>query len=298
MAVTGRLSFLLLVIIPLAYETRAAILKLEAEKQLNNKFVTITRLNASARKAVHLFQGDRIFLEYCLKDDARVQVKYLYFSDADGESEIGVSMDNESVGTFTIAAHSDGHIPWNSIQSSSLFNVSKHQSLGRHTIEILVVHANSFGVELDAIELDIPQYIQDVGSVSCNVYCFDDILYRDDNIQYERHTQTKAKIVQKSSQTLCTEEDNVNVPVFHPSAKQFRVTAKHPKYQTFMNNREPDWRSCPMSRALWEFKSFNISYNVNMQSDTTRIIAQKRVGLELAIDPPPPPGGILYTMIF
>ena len=283
MAVTGRLSFLLLVIIPLAYEARAAVLKLEAENQLNNKFLTITRLNASARKVVHLFQGERIFLEYCLKEDAHVQVKYLYFSESDGESEIGVSMDNESAGTFTTAAISDGHIPWNNIQSSSSLNVSKHQSLGRHSIEILVVHASSFGVELDAIELDIPQYNQDFGSVSCNVYCFDDILYRDDNIHYERHTQTKAKIIQKSSQTLCAEEDNVNVPVFHPSAKQFRVTAKHPKYQTFMNNREPDWRSCPMSRALWEFKNFNISYDVNMQSDTTWIIGQKR-GLDVILN--------------
>ena len=132
------------------------------------------------------------------------------------------------------------------------------------------------------MDVEIPYNNQSLASTQSDIYCFDDIHYTDETL-YHRFTHTKAKIVQKSISTSCAEEDNVNVPVFHPSAQKFLVTAKHPRYMTFMNNRGPDWRNCPMSRAFWEFRNFGLLSDFDQQSDVARLVSQMGVGSGIMI---------------
>jgi hypothetical protein len=44
--------------------------------------------------------------------------------------------------------------------------------------------------------------------------------------------------------TTCAEEDNVNVPIFAPDVKGFRVVATHPTYEVGVDNCDPDFSGC------------------------------------------------------
>ena len=246
---------------------------LEAERQTENKYTTTGRSNASDQKAVHLYQGDKMYLEYCLTKNTLVQLKTIRYSN-DGESDtLNVGIDSESVGTFETIPNFGGGQGWNMFQSFNLWNVTKFQSQGRHRIAIHVVKADKFGVEVDVVNIQLPQGNQDSFSFQCNLFCFDDIRYADE-MKHKTVTRAKARVIQNSVTTLCAEEDNVNIPVFHESARQFVITATTPKYVSFLNNRAPDWRNCQMAGPFWKFKEFYLFDNFDKLYDSARMIGK------------------------
>ena len=49
--------------------------------------------------------------------------------------------------------------------------------------------------------------------------------------------------------TTCAEEDNVNVPIFAPDVKDFRVVATHPTYEVGVDNCDPDFSGCDLGNG-------------------------------------------------
>lgn len=252
-------------------QTMAINISLEAESHTDKKYMEVLRSSASGGKAIHLFKGDRLNLEYCLTSESFVQVKDIKYSNDGGSDRLSVTIDNELIGEFqTVASYDDGK-GWNKFRSLNNITFSKLLYQGRHRISISVIDSDSFGIEIDMVYIEIPGSSQDVSSFHCRVFCFDNIQYPDD-MSEQTITQAKAKIVQRSTETHCAEEDNVNIPVFHDSARKFIVTASYPKYMSFSNNRGPDWRNCQtMSGPFWKFSNFNLLDSIDLQGKTARV---------------------------
>jgi hypothetical protein len=49
--------------------------------------------------------------------------------------------------------------------------------------------------------------------------------------------------------TTCAEEDNVNVPIFAPDVKGFRLVATHPTYEVGVDNCDPDFSGCDLGNG-------------------------------------------------
>lgn len=48
----------------------------------------------------------------------------------------------------------------------------------------------------------------------------------------------------ESQNTPCAEEDNVNIPLYHSTIKEFQITATHPTYDVGEDNCSPDFTGC------------------------------------------------------
>ena len=263
---------------------------LEAEHQSETKYMEVSRSNASSGKAVHLFKGDKIHLEFCLSKETLFQIKDVKYSNDGGDDIISVAVDNEPVRMFQTISVYDGGRGWNKYRSSGPWNYSAILSEGRHRISVSVLGSDSFGVEIDMLYIEMPDSNQDMSSFLCSVFCFDNIHYADD-MSHQTITQAKAKIVQKSVKTNCAEEDNVNVPVFHEGARKFVVTASYPKYMSFSNNRGADWRNCQMSGPFWKFENFSLMKTLNLKSGTAEVASKwngdkMRMDVEFSLEGP------------
>ena len=261
----------IIILIFIIAKTQAIGISLEAESHTDKKYMEVFRSSASGEKTIHLYKGDRLNLEYCLTSESLVQLKDIKYSNDGGSEMLTVSMDNDPVGKYHTIATYDGGKGWNKFRSLHNMTFSKVLYQGRHRVSIIVVDSDSFGVEIDMVYLEVPGSGQDVSSFHCNVFCFDGISYPDD-LKEQTITQAKAKIVQRSVETQCAEEDNINIPVFHDSARKFAVTASYPKYMSFSNNRIPDWRNCrTLMASFWKFTNFNLLDNVDLKDKTAKV---------------------------
>ena len=250
-------------------------LALEAERQIKLKHSVTVRSDASEQKAVHLFQGDWIYVDYCLTKTAVVQLKSVTYSNDGPSDTLEIFMDKERIGKFKTKAVFDGGKGWNLFHSVDITNASKFQSQGRHRIGIRVEKTDTFGVEIDKVHVHLPHGSSDSFSSHCNIFCFDDIHYVDEG-SHKADTHVKARAVQNSVKTRCAEEDNINIPLFHESARQFVITATTPKYVTFLNDRDPDWRNCQMAGPFWKFTEFHLFDTIDMYNDNTRMKSESR----------------------
>ena len=274
-----RITLKCIVLIFIIASTRAINLSLEAESNNDKKYTTVFRSNASGLKTIHLFKGDMLNLEYCLTSESLVQLKDIKYSNDGGSDLLRVTIDNIAVGEYTTIASRDQGKGWNKFRSLQNLTFSKVLFQGRHRISVKVIDSDSFGVEIDMVYLEIPGSTQDISTFDCEVFCFDDIHYPDD-LSEQTITQAKAKIVQRSVETQCAEEDNINIPVFHDSARKFAVTASYPKYMSFSNNRMPDWRNCKtMSGPFWKFTNFNLLDSLNLHHKNAKASGNWKDGI-------------------
>ena len=234
----------------------AADYSIEAEDMLSYGGKIIERPSVSGNKSVLLMPGDAIKFEICLMTENSIQLNSIMYSNDGMSDNIRVTIDDVEMATFDTVMLMDNGNGWSLFRSPlGPFPVA-NLSEGRHLLSVAVTRGDSYGVEIDAITIRLAKS-QPQSLHSCNVYCFDDIEYHTD-IQ-TAHKVSPARAVQKSHVTSCAEVDNVNIPVFHDTAKKFTITASFPKYVTFMNNKLADWTNCVFNRPYWDFYGVRLS---------------------------------------
>ncbi|KAK3579227.1 hypothetical protein CHS0354_033296 [Potamilus streckersoni] len=219
----------------------------------------IPRSDASGQATLKIYKGQAVSIEFCLTKHSEIEVQNVWYSN-DGESDlITVTVDNKGLGkVVTEPLNKDGE-GWNIFRPSGPLGSIVYLSEGRHQISFYVEKGDEYGVEIDKIELLLHNGKEE-NSLDCKVFCFDDISY-DHGIAdtgFGLYT-SKGKLVQKSKKTLCAEEDNIHIPIFHDSARKYIISANLPQYTSFANSRMADWENCKMTQSLWSFRDIELS---------------------------------------
>ncbi|KAK3609412.1 hypothetical protein CHS0354_001342 [Potamilus streckersoni] len=219
----------------------------------------IPRSEASGQATLKMNKGQTSSIEFCLTKHSEIEVHNVWYSN-DGEGDfITVTVDNKMLGEVLTEPLFKGGEGWNILKPSGPLDYIVYLSEGRHQLTFYVEKGDEYGVEIDKIQLFFHNGKEEK-SLDCKVFCFDDISY-DHCIRengFGLYT-SKGKLVQKSKMTLCAEEDNVNIPIFHDSARKYIISANLPRYTSFANNRMPDWENCKMTLPLWSFRYIYLS---------------------------------------
>ncbi|KAL3877032.1 hypothetical protein ACJMK2_034788 [Sinanodonta woodiana] len=230
----------------------------EAEDAIIDKGRTMkimSRSSATKAKAVSFNQGDTFHFEFCLTDDSEVKIEQLQYSNDGGSDLVLFSIDTVDVAELTTEARSQFGKHWNDFQIVHNTGAPRVFSVGRHRLTVTILKSDIFGVEIDNLEISTNNQHGEF-EFKCMVYCFSNIKY---NMPVKNYNHGLARVVQRSRYTQCSEEDNVNIPIFVSSARTIQIMATLPKYTSFNNSREADFTNCHQVSSLWKFNEIEFS---------------------------------------
>ncbi|XP_064618218.1 uncharacterized protein LOC135482256 [Liolophura sinensis] len=230
----------------------AVVFPLEAERFMPNSTFLRNRADASGGQTVHLTPGEEVTLTFCLRRTSYVSISNGVYSNDGRSDKVVIRLDHTDVGSFSSKQHSHFGDYWGVMVSSGSIGKPFSVPSGEHSLVLKVESADEYGIEIDKVDL----FVSDSGltewDVKCLLPCLDD---SQTNLSPGRDDVLPAKVEQRSRSTSCAEEDNVKIPVYHDTARRYRLTASLPTYQplTNLNKREADFSSCDIfSSELWQ----------------------------------------------
>ena len=213
------------------------------------------RSSASGNFSVHLREGQSLVIDFCLREESRVRIRDIVYSNDGFEDSVFISIDRKQSGAFLSTLRENRGNGWNIFRSTGAITEIVTLRTGRHTIFINATKTDSWGIEIDYVLLEVNDILLEYTDLFCHLYCFDDISYdavpRKDSIP-------SGRFVQKSVETQCAEQDNIHVEVYNDNANDFEIVANLPKYVSFSNNREPRYDNCKLGSPYWLFKNISI----------------------------------------
>ncbi|KAL4231367.1 hypothetical protein ACF0H5_008946 [Mactra antiquata] len=242
--------------------------KIEAETMLGNNEDIFSRRLASEGKSVHLISDQSIFMDICLLTPTEISSVEVIYSNDGGSDRIQVSVGKTVLGVVDTLAYTDNGQGWSRFRTSSE-TFPPVTIEGRQSLHLYVLQSDKYGVEIDYIKFNLNKTLS-LDSLECAAFCFDDISYSPP--PNETNCVSPGRAEQKSVKTLCAEEDNVNVPIFHDNPSKFVVTASMPKYRSFSNSRGPDWENCAFSSAFWSFQHIQLANTLTLNSDKAQLV--------------------------
>ncbi|XP_045187415.1 uncharacterized protein LOC123545163 [Mercenaria mercenaria] len=239
---------------------------MQAEDMLGNVSKIIPRSHASGHKSVHLFTGDSLETELCFKSGTNFAMNELRYSNDGPSDRIRITLDKLVLEEFETIMVTDGGKGWNRFKT--YYGRNSPVAEGRHILKVIVLESDKYGVEIDFIKFSVNNS-QTLDSLSCKSFCFDNITFP--FYKTAVSSSSIARAVQRTVQTKCAEEDNINIPVFHDntSALNFLVTASLHKYHSSKNSRGPDWTNCKMTDAFWRYKDIVLSHSHIRETETS-----------------------------
>ena len=212
---------------------------LEAESGTTNG-VRMTRSAASNQLTVWLHQGDHLQTSFIAPTLCDVVVTTVVYTNDGGADTVTVLLDSQLViGTFNSSAVSNYGAGWNVPRHSGVLWDPVELGPGLHYIRIEATNTDQYGIEIDQATL----------SLLC--VCFNDPVPADDICQ----NSSNGMAIQRSVETLCAEEDNINVPIYYDDIQEYSIVATLPVYSSYtdLNNRSPNFTNCSLtSRLIWQ----------------------------------------------
>ena len=218
----------------------------------------VPRSNASQGVVVHLLKDNIIRYEMCIHSPIDMQINNIVYSNDAGNvgDVISFDIDGNLIGSFNTAQPSEMFSSaWNDFQGSGVIGDRFWLDYGNHMLTLRVTQADNFGVELDTIELDIGNNTLTSPSLACDVHCFDDINFKSSDIPNDIDD---FQVRQFSRPSVCSEEENIKVAIYHDTAKNFDIKATRPKYASCSNNKEADYRGCKLASPAWVFNKVRL----------------------------------------
>ncbi|XP_052784902.1 uncharacterized protein LOC128220515 [Mya arenaria] len=215
------------------------------------------RSGASGNSTVLLKQGQMVQLEICVSEVMNMSIRNVIYSNDGDRDSVRVSIDGQHAGSFVTQHLSENGNGWNKFKSIGSMPGKAKLDIGKHSITFEATETDQWGVEIDNVVLLFDDDRLKYSDIVCNRNCFDikyDDVPRMDSIP-------SGRFVQKSVSTQCSEQDNIKIEVYHDTAKDFDITATKPKYQSFTNNRDPDYDQCVLPSPYWVFKDNVIAPN-------------------------------------
>ncbi|ESO85408.1 hypothetical protein LOTGIDRAFT_229427 [Lottia gigantea] len=250
----------------IATEIVAETVVLEAET--HDTVQVNSRTKASGNQTVWLHQGDLVSYTFCLLRSTIVTVQNVRTSN-DGQSDtLKVSVDGGIMPNNVVSfGKSDFGRMWNEFSSSGEIGAVTLEA-GQHSITLEVISADSFGVELDVIEFNVDDDELTNNTFTCNLQC-----------SFTPPTVTatpnllNGKAIQKSTETLCSAETNVKIPVYNAEVQTYEISTNVPQFTNPQNLvvDEPD--VCPDSPSVY-MNIENVSTGSNVDVVTLSETAQ------------------------
>lgn len=188
------------------------------------------RSRASGQRTVLLYAGQSREIVFETDTSTLYEVSLLYSNNHDDRyppDTVYVSIDGQSVGNL----QAEDTYDWNTFASSDPIGTI-HLEAGNHTAVFSVSGGDSFGVEVDAIVLDVTGY-----------RCYLPIIMKE-------WKQPTSWAVNNSACTTCAEDDNINIPLFAEEVNNFQVVATHPTYGVGTDNCNADFSGCPSGNGV------------------------------------------------
>ena len=246
-------SFYLLTLVLSSYMSSADKFVFEAEDAVfdgGREMMVVRRSDASNFRAVSSGKGDIFRFQFCLTSAGRVRIDDIRYSN-DGYSDTFVllNVDGKEIAKIETVQRFRQGTGWNDFVSLDKPLDYFVSSAGMHTLSLQVLEADMFGVEIDNVVLSVDNE-NDVRVFKCEKYCLN-------NRQSKKKLARRPSgwIEQRSTETKCAEEDNVNIPVYGADVNSVTITAVSPAYKSYRNNRNPDFTDCTMLTALWSFEN-------------------------------------------
>ena len=206
----------------------------------------IPRSAASGASTVRLSQGDFLQNTFTTPSTCLVAVSSVAYTNDGGSDLIRVSLDGELVGEFNTLDHSSSGAFWNVVVNTGSIGEALEVQEGSHTLRIEAIETDMYNVEIDATTVTF-NCTGEVQRLTC---------YEPDPIDPAPPLcDSYSTVVQRSVETECAEEDNINVPMYYQQVQEFNVTATLPSYVniTDMNDRSPNFTDCAfLNRTLWQ----------------------------------------------
>ena len=244
----------------------------------------IPRSNASNGKVVHMLHDHIVRYEMCVHLPLEISIKDIVYSNSVSAGSVGdevtVYLDDKKMGTFrTDDPAATIYSEWNDFKSSGPIGGTYFLDYGRHLLTIWATEADSFGLELDVINLDVGNATISNPHLECKTYCFNDLNVNSNFAPFALGDTAKPFSLQKYVKaTVCAEEENVKVGFYHDGATYFQVRATRPLYETCSNNRDTDFRGCKLASPAWEVQNVPLE----MADDST--IVRNTTRAKLTVD--------------
>lgn len=222
---------------------------LELEAESGTHTGTQMQRSAASNDATVLLNTDEyIELSFTTFSTCMVSVENVAYTNDGDTDDVRVSIDGRIVGSFqTYSASSYGYY-WNVVRDSGSIGTPMEIQTGSHQIRVEAVDVDQYGVEIDKVVLMFDT------QCTTDTECID--LSPSISLSETCSGGTQARIVQRSTETDCAEEDNIHIPVYFDSVQNFTITATLPQYYslTSKNNRDADFTNCELtSRTIWTF---------------------------------------------
>ena len=202
----------------------------------------VFRSVASGERTVRLAQGERVTVGFTATSSCLVTISNVAYTNDGGSDLIRVDLDGEELGVFRTWARSNHGVYWNVVGNTGSVGDTREIQRGSHTIGIKAMETDEYEVEIDAVTVVLKCSF---GAHAC---------YEPEPINpAPPPCKSSNTVSQRSTETKCAEEDNVNIPMYYPNVEQFNLTATLPSYRTNMNNRLPNFTNCNfLNRTLWQ----------------------------------------------
>lgn len=234
--------------------------QLEAEKYVMDKF-TINRNSAKGYGSVNFKEGDSFKIYFCLREETKVNLNNVRYSNDGGSDIIEFGMDGILLGVLTSHSKSNYGKGWNEFIATGSIGPSIILSSGRHFITVNITKTDFYGVELDQLEITAEDYYISEEIFKCSLFCDDDITYSNGPA---RDDMSSALLVRKMLPSVCSNNKNILLPIYHENAKMFLITMMHPKYRSFENNFDDNEKCKTSNNTLWEFTNTELTSSHNI----------------------------------
>ncbi|CAC5413946.1 unnamed protein product [Mytilus coruscus] len=125
------------------------------------------RSAASTTRSVLLFQGQTVKYKICIDTAITIDIQELVYSN-DGKSDlIVIKIDDKIIGSFSTMPVSGHGLEWNNFRTSGIIGKGIRLDSGIHEVEISVVSADKFGVELDYMSFSVETLLPDQDPFKC-----------------------------------------------------------------------------------------------------------------------------------
>lgn len=233
----------------------AKLFNIEIER-FGPKEKSIPRSQASNNFTILMKKHETVRIIFCLRLRSAISIINIVYSNDGPEDEIQAFLDGENMGSFISSPYDGAGKGWNLFRSSGRLPGRVWLNSGPHTLVLNVTSADSYGIEVDNMFLDIDDLGMDYPTFFCSLYCFESVNYKPEKFEMV----SGGRFVQRSFSSQCAEVDNVNVEIYHETATEFEITANIPKYLSFANYRQPFFDNCLLGSPYWTFQNQSVKH--------------------------------------
>lgn len=173
------------------------------------------RGNASKLKTLLLYEGDSIALDFCLSSKTTVTVNGIRYSNDGVLDNVTLAMDGTYIGHFETRQFTWWGHQWNNFTDTGMIGKPQSMNPGNHVLNISVIQSDNYGVELDAISIELsPEKSNEtflcMSSIKEHV-AFTRVFSVPDIDMESSEGDSRPRVIQNSKSTSCVDESNIQL---------------------------------------------------------------------------------------